>query len=108
MYDEIIYLVSPQKTDEVDEYGDPIFKDEYKEIYAQEMSVRQSEFYQAQTTGYKPEIVFKIADYLDYDNQPQIIHNDIRYKVLRTFRKGTELEITCYGGVRDECTKVSD
>lgn len=108
MYDAIIYLVKKKDTKTVDEYGDKVFKDELREIYAEVMSVRQSEFYQAQTAGYKPEIVFKIADYLDYENESEVIHEKMRYKVLRIYRKGVELEITCYGGVRDEYTKVGD
>lgn len=46
-----------------------------------------------------PELKFAIADYLDYDNEQELIYNDKRYKVLRTYRTGTELEITVYGGV---------
>ena len=50
-----------------------------------------------------------ISDYLEYSGQQYLIHEGMRYKILRTYRKtGNELEITCYGGVRDANTAISD
>lgn len=106
MYDTVIKLVSKTDTGETDEYGDAVYCDDVKEVFAETVSVGRTEFYQAQTAGYKPEIVFKLADYMDYENQPEVICDGIRYKVLRTYRKGNELQITCYGGVRDERAEV--
>lgn len=102
MYNETIYLAREVKLETMDEYGDPVVDLEKVELYAEQRSIGQKEFYQAQTEGEKPEIKFVIPDYWDYDNQPFVIHNNIRYKVLRTYRNNrNELEITCYGGVRD-------
>ena len=51
----------------------------------------------------------KLTDYMDYQGQKYLIHEGIRYTVLRTYRtSGNELEITCYGGVRDAGAAVSD
>ena len=100
MYDEVIYLLSTQsKTNEV---GDQIEAIEKSIRFAQIKSIGQSEFYQAQAQGLKPEIKFVLADYLDYNNQEEVVHNNFRYKVLRTFRTGNEIEIVCYGGIRLE------
>lgn len=78
-------------------------------IFAEIKSIGMKEFYQAQTAGSKPEIKFIITDYMDYQGQEYLIHDNIRYKVLRTYRTGNnELEITCYGGVRDVRAPVSD
>lgn len=102
MYNETIYLATEVPTEEVDEYGDPVMELQKVELFAKQRSIGQKEFYQAQTDGDKPEIKFVIPDYLDYDGQQIVLHEGTRYKVLRTFRNDeNELEITCYGGVRD-------
>lgn len=110
MRDEVIYFVDIIQSDDKDEYGDPVEKKEISDaVFAEIKSISQTEFYQAQTSDYKPEIKFKITDYMDYQGQKYLIHNEIKYKVLRTFRTDSnELEITCYGGVRDVIATVSD
>lgn len=100
MYNEVIYLVA--KTSTTNNVGDQIKTEERTMRFAKLKSIGQSEFYQAQAIGLKPEIKFVLPDYLDYNNQEEIIYNGFRYKVLRTFRTGNELEIVCYGGVRAE------
>lgn len=102
MYDEIIKLVSVTKT--IDEFGDAIETREERKIFAELKSVGQSEFYQAQAVGLKPEIKFVIADYLDYAGEKQLKYapyngpEDI-YAVIRTYRNENELEITCKRGI---------
>lgn len=106
MYDELIYLVSTNK--EKNNVGDMIVNEIKVPRFAKLKSIGQSEFYQAQAQGLKPEIKFVISDYLDYDNQEIVIHNNFRYKVLRTFRTGNEIEIICYGGVKMEVVENGD
>lgn len=100
MYNDVIQLVSYSK--EIDEYGDVSTVRICKEAFAKVMSIGQSEFYQAQASGLKPEIKFAIADYYEYDDEREIIYENKIYKVLKTYRKDIELEITCYGGVNIE------
>ena len=100
MYNEVIYLMSYKTTK--NEVGDLIKTPEKSMRFARIKSIGQSEFYQAQAQGLKPEIKFVLADYFDYDNQEEIVYNNFRYKVLRTYRTGNELEIVCYGGIRAE------
>lgn len=100
MFNEVIYLVS--KTHTTNEVGDPVEIIEKSMRLAKLKSIGQSEFYQAQAQGLKLEIKFVLADYLDYNDQEEIIYNNFRYKVLRTFRtEKNEIEITCYGGIRE-------
>lgn len=106
MFNELIYLVSTKK--EKNEVGDILTKETKVPRFAKLKSIGQSEFYQAQAQGLKPEIKFVISDYLDYENQEQVIHNNFRYKVLRTFRSGNEIEIVCYGGVKMEVVENGD
>lgn len=112
MRDELICFMDmvPLPSGETDKYGDPALKEERSDpVYAEIKSIGQNEFYQAQTAGKKPEIKFKITDYMDYQGQRYLIYNGVRYSILRTFRtNGNELEITCYGGVRDATTAISN
>lgn len=100
MYNELIYLESRQS--DVNDVGDSIERSELTMRLAKLKSIGQSEFYQAQAQGLKPELKFVLADFLDYGYQEYVIYNGFRYKVLRTYRTGNEIEIVCYGGVRLE------
>lgn len=100
MFNEVIYLST--KNSQINNVGDRIQTEERVLRLAKIKSIGQSEFYQAQAQGLKPEIKFVLADYLDYNNQEEVIYNGFRYKILRTFRTGSELEIVCYGGIRLE------
>lgn len=99
MYDDVIKLLGKETVINVPGQGRKKTQSE-KEVFARVLSVGMQEFYQAQSTGLKPELKFEIADYLDYNNEKELIYNDVKYQVLRTFRKnGKSLEITVYGGV---------
>ena len=98
VYNEIIKLRKIDRT--YDDVGEPIETSTEIEVYAKILSIGQQEFYQAQATGLKPELKFEIADYLDYEDEKELIHDNKRYRILRTYRKSTrQLEITVYGGV---------
>lgn len=100
MFNEIIYLLSIKS--ETNDVGDLIETTEKTMRFAKIKSIGQAEFYQAQALGLKPEIKFVLSDYLDYDFQSEVVHNGFRYKILRTYRTGNEIEIVCYGGIRAE------
>lgn len=99
MYDEMIELAQPQK--KISKYGD--IEENYvtKTVFANTESVGRNEFYQASAAGFKTEIKFKLADYMDYDGQPVVIYNGQTYNVIRTYRAGIELEIICSRGVEN-------
>ncbi len=109
MYDCLIKLLTGREGPP-DEYGDQTETWEESDVFARMKSIGQTEFYQAQTVGIKPELKFVLADYLDYAGQQYLSYDGIRYKILKTYRKedSNELEITCYGGVRDASTAISD
>lgn len=108
MYNNVAYLIKKIHTGEYDIYGDEILKDELHEVYCNILSIGSNEFYQAQTVGVKPEIKISIADYYDYDDEQEVILDDFKYKVLRTYRSlgSNVLEITLYGGVRNERSEI--
>lgn len=98
-FDEVITLRKESKAYIEGEGYEKSFID--TNIFARLESITRSEFYQAQSAGFKPELKFVIADFLDYDGQEVLIHEGKQYKILRTYRKDRGLEITVYGGVNN-------
>lgn len=79
----------------VDENGFEIQAERKREIFADKKSVRSSEFYQAQSQGFKLSIMFNIKPY-EYDNEEYLIFENQKYKIERTYEKDSEnLEIVC-------------
>ena len=91
---DVLTLIRLETT--LDAYGDPVITEIPREVFAEQMSIGQKEFYQAHAVGLQPEIKFKLSDHLDYENEPCIEYTGQRYRVLRTYRTGQALEITCY------------
>lgn len=91
---EVITLI--KQTHSVDDYGDPVITESARDVFARLGSIGQQEFYQAHAVGLKPEIKFVLTDYLDYDGESLVQYEGQHYRVLRTFRKGQELEITVF------------
>ena len=73
-----------------------------RDVFCRLASVSRSEFYQAQATKLRPELVFVLADYLDYDEEYLVIHGGEWYRVIRTYRTGQELEIVVQKASREE------
>lgn len=102
MFTEVIKLVKEEK--KTNEYGDSEVIQSERAVFAELQSVKQSEFYQAQAVGLKPEIVFVLADYLDYDDEKILKYaeknEEKTYSIIRTYRKTTnELELICKRGI---------
>lgn len=66
----------------------------YKEemIYCNVKSIGQTEFYQAATVGYKPEIKIE-AKLIDLSGATHFKYNDVIYKILRTYKKEDLVEL---------------
>lgn len=94
MYNEVITLLTITEETEGMDTIESVPKETV--LFAKVLSVGMKEVYEAKSVGLKPELVFEIADYLDYEGQEAISYNEERYTVLRTYRKkdGNELEIT--------------
>ena len=91
---EVLTLI--QQAHGVDEYGDTVTTETTREVFGRLASIGQAEFYQAHAVGLKPELKFILADYLDYENETLVEYLGQRFRVLRTFRNGQELELTLY------------
>ena len=80
---------------DVDKNGFEIQAERKREIFADKKSVRSSEFYQAQSQGFKLDIMFNIKPY-EYENEEYLIFENQKYKIERTYEKDSEnLEIVC-------------
>ena len=103
MFDSVITL--KKETNTVNEYGDTVQTFTSRQVFAEVKSVGQTEFYQAQAVGLKPEIKFVIADFYDYQDEKIVSYQPFGssvaedYTVLRTFRTNTNLEIVCRRGI---------
>lgn len=102
MFDDVIKLLS--RTDTVNKYGDTVSTFTEKQVFAEVKSVGQTEFYQAQAIGLKPEIKFIIADFADYGGEKQLKYTPFggteqTYDILRTYRNKINLEIVCKRGI---------
>ncbi|MBS5886295.1 phage head closure protein [Clostridium tertium] len=94
-----IYLVS--MIYEENNIGSYSPKEEKRKVLSSISSVKQSEFYQAQISGLKPEIVFKIRSF-EYKGEESVIYNNKKYDVIRTYNtlEGI-IEIVCTEKIGD-------
>lgn len=73
------------------EYG---VADVRREVFCGFRSIGMREFYAANGTDFHPELKLVLADYLDYNGETLADYNGQRYRILRTYRQGQELELT--------------
>lgn len=99
MFNDVITLIKSTTTR--DEYDYETITKVETEVFCEVRSIGQAEFYQAQSTGFRPEVKFVLADYYDYDNQQDVLYEGRRYNVVRTYRNGLTMELTCQGVVED-------
>jgi len=81
--------------------GDPVMVEgKPRQVYANKLSVRQSEFYQAMQAGLKPELMFEVRS-AEYQGEPKARYNGKEYTIIRTYDKGEIMELVCGGLVGD-------
>lgn len=98
MSNDVCYLV--KKIETVNNVGDVLYTDELREVFCEIASVGRSEFYQGMAKGLKPDMLIILEDYQAYEGEKELIHNNVRYKVLKTYKKQDHrLELTCYSEV---------
>lgn len=93
---DIIYLIPV--TEGENDIGDPLEIDgEPIEVFANQKSIRQSEFYQAAATPLRPEIMFEIRSE-EYNDESKLTYEGKTYDIIRTYSKNGEiLELICTG-----------
>lgn len=88
---EILTLI--QRTPARDDQGDPVIRETSRVVLCGVRSIGQREFYEASATDFHPELKLILADYLDYQDEQLVEYNGRRYRVIRTYRTGQELEL---------------
>lgn len=106
MYNEQCTLIKQTKT--TDEYGDTVTTETERTVFCLVKSISQTEFYQAQANGYRPELKVILSDYLDYQDEEMLSYQAFNqdspevYTVIRTYRDGNAIELTCRKGVVED------
>lgn len=78
-------------------------KDDIKrEVLCGFRSIGMKEFYAANGTDFHPEAKLVLADYLDYNGETLADYNGQRYRIIRTYRTGQELELTLERAPQEE------
>jgi len=89
----VIFLVP--LIDDSNRLGDPVETEgKPRKIFAERISIRQSEFYQAEGTRFKPEIAFKVWS-KEYNVEQRLKYKEKDYTIFRTFEKGAQMELIC-------------
>lgn len=89
-------------TDTRNAYGDLVRVEIRRTVFAGEYSVGMNETYQGMAIGFKPEVKFRLENWLDYQGEERVEFTPfgfdvpIRLRVLRTYNDGDALELTCY------------
>lgn len=97
MWDKVLFLLEEKET--FDALKRPHKEYKEKKVYANKISVKRSEFYQAQAAGFKPEKCFEIRT-IEFaeDKHTHAKYNGIIYKILRSYEVDSEkTEITLTG-----------
>lgn len=90
---DVIYLIPAGHTKNA--VGNAIPNSGGRMVYANKKSIRQAEFYQAQATGLRPEIMFEIRT-IEYQGERRLTYDGREYNIIRTFDKIGELtELVC-------------
>lgn len=91
--------------------GDVVNAETETTILCDVLSIQRTEFYQADASGLKPEIIFVVNKY-EYEGQKDVVFEGKRYSVIRAYApkkvKGIadfdNLELTCTGLVNSGAT----
>lgn len=65
-------------------HGEVLKTTTWTEVYADQMSIRQSEFYEGERVGRRPEIAYKVRT-IDYDNEERVKVGTKEYEVMRAY-----------------------
>lgn len=90
-YKDVGYLA--KEITGLDELHRPRTTYQYVKVFCNVKSIGQSEFYQAQLAGLKPEIKIELK-LVDIDGATHFKFNDVLYKILRSYKLVDKIELT--------------
>lgn len=79
--DQVIYLIGIAITE--DDIGNQVETPTERMVFAEELAVFSSEFYNAAVTGLRPEKMFEMYTQ-EYQGEAKLKHNNITYRIIRT------------------------
>lgn len=91
-HNDVIYLLSTKVI--YDEYGVPKKQTTERKVYANQLSISATEFYNAGVQGLKPERQFEIYSY-EYADETQLLYGGKKYRIIRTQVKGEKIRLIC-------------
>ena len=87
--DTLILLVSGYN-ETTNDIGEIVQSEKLRKVYARRQYVRQSEFFQAQANGLKPECMLEVNSF-EYQNEEFCYLDNRKFKIYRAYQiKGTE------------------
>lgn len=89
---EVIYLIS--EVINKDAIGNQIETPTERIVYANEMSVGSTEYYNAALTGLRPGKMFEIYTF-EYQGEARLRHGAITYRIVRAETRGEKTRLTC-------------
>ncbi|MCQ9211655.1 MULTISPECIES: phage head closure protein [unclassified Streptococcus] len=89
MWNDAVTLICRKQVG-VDSLKQPLFEEMQTFVLCNIRSVSRSEFYQASKTDNRPSLVIEMHKY-EYDNQPIVLVEGKRYKVLKTYSTDFEM-----------------
>jgi len=89
---DVIFLISVEIVE--DEIGNRIPVESERLVYANEMSLSQSEFYNAAASGLRPSKMFEIYTF-EYQGEDKLKHNGVTYQIMRAETRGEKMRIVC-------------
>lgn len=95
MTKEFVCILLKRQSAGNDENGKPVYTETSREIFAEEIGTKRSEFYAALSAGLKPEKTLRIYEF-EYDGEKIVEIDGVRYQITRTYPTGDErLELIC-------------
>lgn len=93
--DVVITLISEMISNASDELGNVVKTQQRHDVYAKLLSIKRSEFYQAQAIGLTPTIAFEVYRF-EYSAEKIVEFQGVKYNVLRSYPvNGERLELIC-------------
>lgn len=90
MSNDVILSLIHRKENGEDAYGNTIYTETETLVYAEDISIRQTEFFQAAAVGFKPERCLKMYAF-EYHGEQMCELNGERYNIYRTYSaKGSD------------------
>lgn len=99
MWKNIAYLCATQTNPDgspmLDEYRKPVKTFDKRKVFCNKKSVRQSEFYQAQTQGFQPQLMLEVHAH-EYRGERYVEFCGKRFRIARTYTPKEEItELIC-------------